>query len=97
MSWEEEYFLILNGVPYSKVRNIKAKRSTAKSDWYIFDHVGGYACVWNHLDYINWNYEDLLQAYLTDTIQDRYENANQLEFLYDTVYRMLEEHYEEEV
>ena len=95
VQWEEIFFLLRNNVPYDYIKKLEHRRHAEKSDWYVFDNCNGFASIWHKRDTIDWDYVDLLSAYLTDTIQDAYEDPTQLEFIYEVVYEVLEDHYSE--
>ena len=70
-------------------------RWSADSDWYIFNNVNGFCCVW-HIgkdNIVDWNYDDLLWAYLTNSLHEPYVEPTQLDYLYEKIYIVLEEYY----
>lgn len=92
---EEEIKLIMDDVPIADRIRIGGGE---QSDWYCFDNVNGCASVWHvSAGTIDWEWEDLLEAYLLDRIAIQYdESLTQEDFLYDIVYDMLEDHYNEQ-
>lgn len=93
--WSEKVFLFQNGVGREFINKLEHRRHDVISEWYCFDSVNGCASVWHVSQIVDWAWDDLLWAYLTDTVEDAYESPTQIEFLYEVVYEMLEDHYNE--
>ena len=102
VSWEERMRLLLHAPEkhLSMVKKLQHKRHAELSDWYVFDNCYGTVSVWRTGDLknntVDWDYDDLLEAYLYDKVEEAYQDFSQREFIYEIIYYVLAEHYSEE-